>query len=199
MWIKNRLEESAQGEKKQSVLDGIAQAPVAFAAGEYSFHDFYPSDDFIQDEASLLFPASTRSTNSLRERFTQSSMAGQLRGAPLASWFLARMERLSPGFAKGVENEDDLGGYTACYVATKNALPCAMLSIAADSRQVGCGIEAKSEQVAVDAMGRFIELLMAAPESIDRCELTINAAELQTENEYGWNGDLFLGTHNGRA
>jgi len=171
---------------------------LLFRVGDLSFLDFSEFEGLSLDHLRTDFGG----TAELRAAVDRAGLRKALRGAPVASWLLARLARLtwdncSP--EKYLQREDDMGGYLLELLIAKGAEPVARLTVDAGSELVELGGDAVSEEMAKEVVSRFIAALVEEPLAVERCRFYVCGAELGGyENDYGWDGDDFLGAHNAR-
>ena len=135
-------------------------------------------------------------------RRSAAGLPGLLKGAPEASWLLARLKHLSLSLSfpdDCLQTEDDLGGYMLELLAVKGVEPVARLTIEAECGEILLATEAASDPLAREVVGGLVDALVDDPPAVSRCELRVRAAELGGVNEYGWDGTKYLGVHNRRC
>lgn len=167
---------------------------VLFKVGSLSFLEWAEFSDLPVDHLSV-----DSGHNDLREMARATGLISRLNGAPLASWLLARLQKLfllSGEVSSLAETEDDLGGYRLEFLVVEETTPVALLSVEADSAELFLGTQAETAETAKAVVQQFVAELFANPLAVARCELLVPAAELDGENEYGWDGHYFLGAAN---
>jgi len=195
IWIKNRIDELTADESEEAEPEDLDFDEAEIRTRDYSFH-YLDLDDFFAAEEESQLQGSVGGSDLLLAEFKRKGGARLLGKAPLASWLFARLERISPGLAEAVESEDDLGGWQICFRICADAKPVGLLFIEADSAEIAISVDAEDDQTAAAIRDQLVALLTAEPATVAVCELTIHAAELSHDNEYGWDGTQFLGTFN---
>lgn len=123
-----------------------------------------------------------------------------LQKAPLASWVLARFAALSAStsFPSGfIRREGELGGFRIRLLAVRGTDPVAHVRFAAEGGVSTLHCKSADLATAAATAKKLIELLMAEPQHLERCEVSVKAMELGGHrNEYGYDGRGFLGHFN---
>lgn len=137
----------------------------------------------------------------------------ELDGAPIASWLLARLGRMTDdglSFPLFDKQRNDGGGWCSDFVVYDNAeRPIAAFQFQADM-QGAAVIGNRSADVPSDTLlDALAAALMAVPTSIQECRLTVIDPDWKHEpdayhpvpvkgsrNTYGWDGAQFFGREN---
>lgn len=171
-------------------------APV-LSTQEYSFCEMTGANDLLCDYAEKvwqqLFPSAEAIGPWFNEEFERVGGRKLLGRAPLASWLFARLVFLG---SDCVEEENDLGGYNLHLVAKSGARVVGVVLVEADSDRIEMHVEGKSSNAVDGIKKQFTKLLLDEFSKVARCELEVNAAELDATNSYGWTGSSFLGEAN---
>jgi len=178
-------------------MRNVSAIPGAFWSGEYGFvcEDRYRDVDI---------PGALSITRTSVEKTLASSGAlPGLHGAPVASWFLARVAFLSAGrfpFSYGqVVGSDGADYCVRFYCMVSPATPSGVLSGCGSSEGVSLGLRHPKEQQGERILDAFHAVLLERPSEVARCRVVVQYTEM-TDPEvafhiprvYGWDGKRYL-------
>lgn len=209
MWLKGKAtgppQSTQEVESTGSATSGTASELVAalsdtsapvLSTQEYSFCEMTGANDLLCDYEEVwqqLFPSGEAIGPWFKEEFERGGGTKLLGRAPLASWLFARLVFLG---ADCVEEENDLGGYSLHLVAKSGARVVGVVLVEADSDRIEMHVEGESSNAVDGIKKQFTKLLLNEFSQVAKCELEVNAAELDATNSYGWTGSYFLGEAN---
>jgi hypothetical protein len=132
--------------------------------------------------------------------------------APIASWMLARLARLTSGkvgFSLTARQNNDGGGYAIDFVTHTDERPIAEFQLQAD--MAGAAILGRRilESSSDEIIQAFLTALLAAPCEVDPCNIAVRDPEWKEDpenyapkpkrtsrNRYGWDAGKYLGADN---
>jgi hypothetical protein len=155
---------------------------------------------------------SRRLYDELDPRLTRSGKLPDLGGAPVASWLLARLGKLTDaGFPLFGEEENDGGGYLVEFLVFDDIdeIPVAEFQLQGNS-EGACILGYLASDCSPEAIAEaFASALLADPEGLAPCQLSVIDLEWEevpesyrpipnsySRNDYGWNGRDFFGSSN---
>jgi hypothetical protein len=182
----------------------------SFTSGRFRFQ--VESSDWVHDEARG-FNEDLYDDGDLGLRLAGSGRVPDLGGAPLASWLLARLARLTDGrLGLAGEEHNDGGGYVVEFVVyAEPEQAVASFQLQADMEGAGVVGQRVADCPAEEVLGALAAALLAAPDELMARELAVRDPEWELDpemykprpvegtcNQYGWDGQHFLGKDNVR-
>jgi hypothetical protein len=129
-----------------------------------------------------------------------------LNGAPVASWVLARLAKLSSQrfpYEHGQVFGSDGGDFWFRFIAfTLELRPLGTLTLLADASSVKLWAQISPASESQRVIDGFTSCLLAEPQGLARCQLTVAYTNFADPNQwkrlpfvFGWDGQRFLARH----
>lgn len=146
------------------------------------------------------FPGKTYTTREdFEETLRKSGKLPDLRGAPIASWYLARLARLCgkrfPYSYGKVIGSDGADYWLRLHCLKRSATPIGIIQCLGKQTGISLCFQHAELLEADSVLDKFIRALLEAPQDVSRCKVIVQYTEMCDPNVafhiprvYGWNG-----------
>jgi hypothetical protein len=145
----------------------------------------------------------TSKRDALEKTFVHSGRLPNLKGAPVASWVLARLSFLAgrnfPYSYDAVIGSDGADFWLRFYCISEELSPLGLVSLTGSNRGINLWAKHLKQEDGNGICDAFIGEMIASPQSLAKCRIVVQYTEMTDPNIrfimpriYGWDGRKFL-------